>query len=294
MTHKNTYVLEKLLSLIDDNYNDIYIHVDKKCRDFNYNKYQQIVKKSKVYFLSDRVDIKWGEYSQVDAELKLLSCARKNKNYNYYHLLSGQDLPIKTVSEINDFLRMNKGKEFVDYRDLSKEDYFDIYNRVSVNHIFVRRHNYNFCKRKILGLCDAIYGLFQKKVLKRDFVIQKNINLNFGSQWFSITQYAADVLLQNQEEIKNTFRYSSVPDELFVPSTLSKNNVSMVGDNMRYILFNDESGHPYTWKKSDFDKLIHSDKLFARKFDEHVDKEIIDKLVAYLKERAENEIKRIR
>ncbi len=34
IVHKNTYVLEKNLQLLDSPYIDIFIHVDKKCSDF--------------------------------------------------------------------------------------------------------------------------------------------------------------------------------------------------------------------------------------------------------------------
>ena len=35
-------------------------------------------------------------------------------------------------------------------------------------------------------------------------------------------------------------------------------------------------GNPYTWRKQDFDELVNSDLLFARKFDIVVDNQIIN------------------
>jgi len=37
-------------------------------------------------------------------------------------------------------------------------------------------------------------------------------------------------------------------------------------------------GTPYTWLKKDYEELINSEFLFARKFSETVDSEIIDKI----------------
>ena len=37
-------------------------------------------------------------------------------------------------------------------------------------------------------------------------------------------------------------------------------------------------GGPYVWRKEDFEELIDSDCMFARKFDEKIDLEIIDLL----------------
>ena len=53
---------------------------------------------------------------------------------------------------------------------------------------------------------------------------------------------------------------------------------------MRYIRWDKKGelrGSPYTFKISDYNELIESDKLFARKFDENVDFEIIEKIYEY-------------
>lgn len=44
--------------------------------------------------------------------------------------------------------------------------------------------------------------------------------------------------------------------------------------NMREIDWS--RGGPYVWRKEDFEELIDSDCMFARKFDEKIDTEIID------------------
>ena len=42
-------------------------------------------------------------------------------------------------------------------------------------------------------------------------------------------------------------------------------------------------GNPYIYRIDDYDELIHSKCMFARKFDSNVDKKIIDKLYSYVK-----------
>ena len=46
--------------------------------------------------------------------MELLKAAIKG-NYDYYHLISGMDLPIKTQKEIHEFFENNKGKEFIHF-----------------------------------------------------------------------------------------------------------------------------------------------------------------------------------
>lgn len=71
--------------------------------------------KSKVCFV-DRVDVRWGDYSVVEAELKLLRAAVA-ENYQYFHLISGMDLPLKPQAEIHAFFDRHIGKEFIQFLD---------------------------------------------------------------------------------------------------------------------------------------------------------------------------------
>ncbi len=60
------------------------------------------------------MSVSWGGYSQVQCEILLLKEAIEH-NYDYYHLMSGVDLPIKTNKEIHEFFIKNKGKEFISF-----------------------------------------------------------------------------------------------------------------------------------------------------------------------------------
>jgi len=44
-------------------------------------------------------------------------------------------------------------------------------------------------------------------------------------------------------------------------------------------------GMPYTWREEDFEELINSNYLFARKFDETVDSTIIELISDYILKR---------
>lgn len=112
ITHRENVVLERLLMLLDKENNGIYIHVDAKTKNFDFEKIKKTVKLAKLVF-TNRTKVYWGDYSQVNAELVLLKTAIGGGRYDYYHLLSGQDLPIKNNSAINAFFEQNNGKEFV-------------------------------------------------------------------------------------------------------------------------------------------------------------------------------------
>ena len=48
IAHNNFYILKKLIALIDDERNDIYIHVDKKTKNFKKDDFINICKKSQI------------------------------------------------------------------------------------------------------------------------------------------------------------------------------------------------------------------------------------------------------
>lgn len=70
MCHELNEILCTLMRMIDDDSNDIYVHIDARRQDFS-NEIRRIVKKSLVFFIKDRVGVYWAHYSQVEAEYRL-------------------------------------------------------------------------------------------------------------------------------------------------------------------------------------------------------------------------------
>lgn len=103
IAHNDPYCLERLISLLDDKRNDIILVLDKKSKlvkSFVPNtKFSDVFQPKK----SQLIDIQWGGVSQLNAELLALSIAVNQDKYDYIHLISGVDLPIKTQDYIHDF-----------------------------------------------------------------------------------------------------------------------------------------------------------------------------------------------
>ena len=107
MAHDEFPILHVLLRLLDNSRNDIYLLIDRKT-DFSET---FALKYSAVHVIKDRIDIRWGDYSQIEAEMLLFETAYDKGPYEYYHLLSGTDLPIKPVPAILKFFDDHAGKE---------------------------------------------------------------------------------------------------------------------------------------------------------------------------------------
>lgn len=83
IAHNEFKILEKLVHLLDDSRNDIYLHIDRKVKLIPNIKCQH----AGLYVLNEkeRLDVRWGSISQIKVELQLFIIASKNHSYGYYH-----------------------------------------------------------------------------------------------------------------------------------------------------------------------------------------------------------------
>lgn len=288
IAHDQFELLKILIKMLDDERNDIFVHIDSKVKDFDFNEFLKLPQFSRIYF-TDRISVTWGDFSQVKAELILLSKAVENENdensYSYFHLLSGADLPIKTNDEIHKFFDENAGKEFIHFS--SNEPSSSAQSRIRYYHIFRKKRNlfYKILAQIALKVQKAL-GVNRLK--KNHLIVQK------GTNWFSITHDFANYVVSKRNEIEKIFRYSYCCDEVFLQTMLVnsdfKNSLYMPDCNndqlacARYIDW--DRGNPYIFRTVDFEDLISSPAMFARKFSMETDKEIVYKIRDYIGDRA--------
>jgi hypothetical protein len=279
IAHSQFELLEKLITALDDERNDIYVHIDAKVSGFDFERFAGVAKHSRVVFTPERIDVTWGDYSQVRCEMLLLKTAIDGENaekpYDYYHLLSGADLPIKSNDGIHAFFDENAGKEFIHHtsdtvneRDAARIRYY---------HFF--RHRRNFFN-KLLGqllLIPQKTAQFSR-LPSNDFTVRK------GSNWFSITGDFAHYIVANSDRYDFMFRNSYCGDEVFVQTVAANSEYAgrlfMPQCNDDHFacarLIDWERGNPYIWRTEDFDLIKSSPCMFARKFDLSVDSNIVD------------------
>ena len=278
MAHTQPELLKKLLQMLDNERNDIYLHIDSKAKDYPLDEIAAVLQKSKCIF-TERTDVKWGSYSQIHCEMVLLKEAVKTE-HAYYHLLSGMDLPIKSQEQIFAFFEKYKGLEFVDEDDVAISE--AALSRVKYTHKFYGKAG---SVKDILGAL-SVKG---QKLLGVDKT-QKYGNIIFqkGRNWFSITHGLAKLVVEKEDWIQEVFGQSVCGDELFL-QTVARNseyaekicnpNTMPEVPDTRYIDWKRGSNNnPYVFREDDFEELKNALGLFARKFDLNVDKKIVEKL----------------
>ncbi len=280
LIHENTFVLKRLIQLLDYEYNDIFIHVDKNSKFVNVEEIRRWAKKSKVVILK-KYKVFWGTNSISLAEIELLKMAVNTSKYAYYHFLSGADLPIKTQQEIHEFFDANQGKEFIHFG--TKQYQQDIACRYVSYHFFSKQLGR---KRDPFWRNLETYSLAIQRRLNIDRT--RNVSFEFygGANWCSITEQFAQYVVCKWKKYSKAFRLTQISDELIWQTMIMdspyKNNlyISDFEDNykacMRYIDW--KRGTPYVFRSEDLDEILHADEMFARKFDEKIDKSIVDEI----------------
>lgn len=290
-THDNVEISKNLLSLYDDKNIDFYFLIDKKAKSYNEEVLKDICKKSNVYFVP-KINIYWGSFSQIQAEYILLENAVK-KSYDYYHLISGCDIPLYTKYEFFDFFEQNKGKEFVEYSPKEIAEKNKVQDRIKYYYVFMESvREKSAIKRKPKTFLREFFLKLQK-LLKIDRT--KGKEFQYGSNWFDITDDFAKYVLKNKPWVIKHFKKTCCADELFLQTLLFNspfysNNYYCLNEKNRILQRNRYTdwtrGQPYTFKKEDYNEIINiKESLFIRKFNYKNDAEIVNKLFDWLRKK---------
>lgn len=267
IAHNEWEVLNLLLRMLDDERNDIYLHIDKKVRLI-----PQLVecKNAGFQLLSERNDVRWGDFSQVQTEMLLFETAYSHGPYAYYHLLSGVDLPLKSQDEIHAFFNQNQGKEFVGFfQGKYHED--DVMRKVSRYYVLMQWNK----RCPFLPKWKIMVGQLLRHsllALQKLMGIRRKMDKDYrkGHQWVSLTNDAVKMLLDNRQWMERRMRNVNTPDEIFIQTLIWNSDFRQhlysegYDGNMRFIDW--QRGEPYCWQDADLDELLASPYMFARKF----------------------------
>lgn len=272
IAHNEFEILKQLIAALDDIRNDIYIHFDAKCKNLPNLECNE----ASLYILRDRIDVRWGDYSQIETEMLLFEHAHNMQiktgvYYQYYHLISGVDIPLKSQDYIHNFFNTHQGKEFLGYYqgDLQLE----LRKKVQMYHLFSK----NFTKDDKWTFCKIVRAIFCRLQFYLRIKRNSDICLVRGTNWVSITNDFVEFLIGKKQEIKRRFHHTFCADEVY-KHTLCWN--SKFKDNihnpeneahgcMREInwIVLDRYSYLPSFTIDDYERLNKSPMLFARKFD---------------------------
>ena len=193
-------------------------------------------------------------------------------------------MPLKNQKEIHDFFD-NSNKDFISVSNMADWAYIRIDHFYPLQNITKRKNIFNKVWRNI------IVPIFDRLHFKRK---RKYSIYGLGSQWFSITDDFAQYVVSKKNEIFKNFKMTFISDEEWLQTiwlnspfnTFESNKYysnkhndyieEIYFDVVRAIDF--KRGAPYVYRIEDYDYLMDTGCMFARKFDENISDKLIDKI----------------
>lgn len=236
---------------------DFYIHVDKK---FDINPHLFLKSLPNVYFINNRVDVKWAGFDTVKATFESIKeIVATGIKYDFINLLSGQDYPLQSANAMAGFFSENMGKEFMSFRDY-KNDWKE--GLIRMERYFLSNHNF---KGK-----NTIENALNYILPKRKLPYHMH---PYGKSMFWMLSPEAAMYVVNKVEgdkkLSNFFSLCWGSDE-FVFQTILMNSPlkdRIVNDNYRYIDWSGGGPNPKVLDEHDFEPIEKSGMLFARKLE---------------------------
>jgi hypothetical protein len=285
--HRNEKQVQRLFKSIYDPENLYVFHMDAKSKpEFHQGMRTFLKGYDNVHFLESE-NCRWGGYSMVKIELEAIRyLIHSGKPWDFFINLSGQDFPLKTQHQIKSFLNQNRDRNFLTVFDETFikswcNPYILFRPRATSKNFLNARSRVERYFVELPGVSQLLYVPF----VKRKFV--EGARWYAGWQWMILNRafceymFTGDVLDKYVHFFKNTF----IPDEGFFQTVIMNSpfRPTLVNDYQRTVTWQ-YRGDVNIFRSDDFDFLTQSKDLFARKFDEGVDSQILSKLEKHLLE----------
>ncbi len=303
LAHRDADQVHRLIRRLSNSESYFYVHVDKNTA---LSSFQNALKQEQqVTLLSDeqREYCSWGGNGIVRGTLTCLKLILQEHNSGYCILLSGQDYPLKSNVEINQFFQKKDGVNFIEgirfphpgwnnggfdrllnyhYQPSGKK-----YNVIDIPSIwdqnFFRNLTKNLIKVKIL----IKHRIIPFQILKKR-TLPKNMHPYGGSAWwaipFSSIKIITDYMDMHPTLIKFYDHVHISDEEIFATLVYNLFPINSIQNTLTFTHWIKGASSPINFKKEHFNMLTSQkgNFLFARKFIENEDPEILDMLDEYL------------
>ena len=267
MAHKNFEFLHHLIEYFSrDCY--VFVHIDKKST-ISREEEACLLQMPQVSGVYRKYSVHWGGFSILKCELFLMKEALRSCNADYFHLISGQDYPIKPLSYFLQFFEERQGYEFLNYVHLPHPKWGNnTYSRFQYYYLFEFFSNKHDARR-----ISSRFVKWQKL-----FKIKRNAPFVFehiygNSQWFSITRDACKKIIDytvHHNYLYKRYKWTFAPEESYISTVLLNllPHRQVMSFNLRYINWKYENGNsPANLDNRHLMPILKGYYLFARKFD---------------------------
>ena len=255
--YKDIPHLRKIVDYFDDDF-EIFIHIDRKCsEDYSFFGNQKHI------HLFNRYKIAWGDVNHLMAILLLMREAYKYTDLEYFHLITGSDYPIPPLPTFKDFCEQHPGDNYVEHFPLPHPDWGKEGGMDRIKYYWIL----------------PSYRVKHRRLIYQTIKIQHKLGINRGFKFFdgklygggtywSVSREAIGMALdyiEKHPEYLRRFRLTSIAEEICLPTIWCNNGLPLTNNYLRYIDWGADGGNPQVLTEKDYDKIVASDALFARK-----------------------------
>ncbi len=277
------------------------------------------VNQANVHFVSDPLDTGWGTWEFVQAIVKTMRVALEQSQFDYFQVLSGSCLPIKSIAKFEQFVaarthdvhmglisldesndtmmshgyRVFAENESLRYRLLLRaRKWYLAGNTITTQRSGLGIIHLTESAREAMTLSARLAQSFTALVRHGrvfDHPFRAGITPYIGSTWFGCSREVCEFLVnRSQDEALETYyRKTKLIDESYF-HTLIGNSKFSVGQSNHFISDFIDS-HPRLIEAADIHRLQASSAFFARKFKLALDDPARDAALSLCKE-LENEV----
>jgi len=269
LMHRYPSQFKRLFKAIYHSDNAYVIHIDKRSGEALHAEIKEFLSAYPNTTILKSERALWGGYSLVDAELRgMKELLKMDQKWEFFINLSAQDFPLKSQTDIHAFLKQHPGKDFIklsDQTNVRPDTLHRIENYVTESH-------------------DEILS---EPVQKRTFL--EGVTPYIGNQWMIVSRRFCNFVCHNAEvdRFKDFYRNTLIADEGFFQTVMMNTSYKpmLVNDDKRtidWVPMGTIKLRPRDFTAKDAKYLMASSGLFARKFDEQVDADILSILEANL------------
>lgn len=269
--YRDIPMLKRLVDYFDDDF-ELFVHVDKRCQESLIS-----FKKREHLHLFRTYAVEWGDYKHLLAIVMLIREAYSHPDLEYFHLITGSDYPCKSLADFKTFCKEHRNENYLEHFPLPHPDWGSEGGLNRIQYWWLRpnihRSNGAWLTRKLVNL--------QRRLgIKRRFKYF-NGNLYGGGTYWSLSRKAVglalDYLNQHPDYLRR-FQHTSIAEEICLPTLWCNSGIPLINNYMRYIDWGADGANPQVLTQKDYDKIINSRALFARKMESDTSSLLIEKL----------------
>jgi hypothetical protein len=277
IAHNTPNHLGRLVRALDRSDAAFFIHIDQKS---DLSEFRNQLLDRHITLLKDRVAVYWGDFSDVEATIRLiketLGCC---PSVNYLALLSGSDYLLRSPQYIENFFLRNNGRQFINLVPVPCVQVGKPLDRFQ-RFWFKTPYDNQFIVRVVARLNDLNRQL---NLINRDYKkVFKGLEPFGGSQWWALTADACRHILEfidRRPDVLKYFKNVYLPDESFFHTIIGNSEFAKnVTRNLTFTDWSRPEGGPalidmnHLRSFAKMDTIIADDfygrgeLLFARKF----------------------------